>query len=194
VIDDDLGSGKTILSTSSSRKSPATPEATAANQPLPWSPDPGHALQWSPDHTARTQADLPPAHVQSPPKLERTTNPAAGATLSGLARIAASREVMVGQIVDSLRRAEDAKAASAPAPASPSTTSTTAASHQEPEHRDTVEKWQTIFQGSASKRKAKASPKANVTSSIRKPEATRSTKKQLFEPASPHQETPAPKN
>jgi hypothetical protein len=196
VLDDGHCSVATIPSDISPNKSPTTPTTNPSSQPLPWSPDADQILPWSPDPTAppseHNQIDPQP---HSPPKLARVIPPKTPTvSLSGLARINASRDSMVVQIVDSLARQKASEVDTTEAtPDSAAPTSPTTANHRKSDHRDTVEEWHTIFQGSASKRKAKASPKTNITSLIRKPE-TRSLKKQLFEPAPPHQGAPASKN
>ena len=117
--------------------------------------------------------------MHSPPQLAQVILPATPSAepLTGLAHITASRERLLNQVVDGLNG--DDKAAKAAQAFTPDRTTTSRLAPtsptsvpQEPGARDTIELWHTIMDGSASKRKAKASPKVNVSSSIRKPEAT----------------------
>jgi len=202
VIDDGGGSMNTIQSTSSLR-STANSTTQPPSDPPPWSPESSQPLPWSPDPKP-SQATSPnrDTAIHSPPKLARVPNPATPSAepLMGLARIQASRERLIKQVVEGLNRDKAVKAAQvaqASTPERQATSRSAPSSPTTPKHpvaRATIEQWHTIMDGSASKRKAKASPKANVSSSIRKPEAARSVKKQLFEPASQSEGTPASKN
>ena len=190
LLDDGACSVNMIQSTSSLR-STASPTTQPSRQQLPWSPESSQPLPWSPDPKT-TQA--PPQNretaIHSPPHLARVIPPATPSAepLTGLARITASRKRLISHVVDGLNRDKAAKAAEA---FTPDRTATSRSAPNSPTStpkdtgaRDTIEQWHMIIDGSASKHKVKASPKANVISSIRKPEAARSVKKQEGAPAS----------
>lgn len=187
---------KTITSETSSRRSTATPKQSPANHPLPWSPDP-HAAT---DEDAKPAAE---ATIHSPPKVARvnTQETKQAPRLTGLPGINASRADMIAGINRSLQLDKEREAAQAAKEAQAAkATEHPLPQYYSPERPQTSDintsnpEWQTIQEGaSASKRKAKASPKPH-DSSIRKPAPPRSVKKQLFEPATSHTEAPAHKN
>jgi hypothetical protein len=193
VIDTGPHSVNTVPSDSGSRETGPT------SQPLPWSP---------PDPRTQTPGNerLQAEEIHSPPTVQRVINQAANSEkqLTGLAKIEASREDMIRGVQASLKLQRERESVNTvtPTPAGHSTTDRTTPQTTSPAHAPAPNpdaqstEWQTIPEGSsASKRKAKASPKS-TSSSIRKPEVSRSIKKQLFEPqpATPNQEAPAQKN
>jgi hypothetical protein len=185
VTGDPSPSIQTVLSETSSKQTPTS-------QPLPWSPDPR-------DEANSTQQ--PVESPVSPPKLSRVT-PAK--PLTGLARIAASRDDMLrcAHIAQQHQKERDAKNTVTPTTASPNNTESVTLGANTPEPNPAPEpdpdtsEWNTIQKdSSASKRKAKSSPNKSTASSIRKPAVSRSLRKKLFEqPATPYQEAPAPEN
>ena len=165
VLDDSACSVNTIQSTSSLR-STATPTTQPPSQQLPWSPESSQPLPWSPDPKA---THAPPSNretaIHSPPKLARVIPPATPSAepLTGLARITASRERLISQVIDGLNREKAAKAAKAAhaftldiTATSRSAPTSSTSIPKEPDAHDTIELWRTMMVGSASKRKAKA--------------------------------------